>query len=554
MKTDSTQIGNAMKNKALHGRKRRLIGWKGAVLSVCLWIFWTSPAWAKLHFGPYLQSVERDSVLVCAHFDDTDKARVSVLLEDGTKKSVPLEGHEPACARFAELTPDIEYPYQFFINEKPVLDEPLPAFVAGTDSNHTFVIMGDTRSGDDSFDVSHRQIVRTIRSFSLPDALIHTGDFIEEGERFDLWQNFFRIEEDLLRTTVLFPSIGRSDQPAEWMAKLFPVLKKSPWYSFDRGQVHISVLKIWQDYSQPEEEVGGSGPQLSWLRQDLENARKNGAEYLFVVLHQPIFDVDGENPEVAKKHLMPLFERQGVTAVFSGAHFFSHIERNGVHYFTNGGGGAVLEKRLPPEGIFRFYSAIHHYLLLEIGYFGARAKAIDNQGNEFYLVDFDKKTKTAAKIASDASTVHDFAPKSSPAKEDIVSFSVYFSGEESEKDKLFSLLREIAARTGKTLRVTFRSAVSASGRASLVALGIKETQLPAAVVRDHVLSGWTVLRSGLPDALEAAPATADERDADTLRMLLALGVTLAGLILFASVLIVLRKKRKQTATGVGIDK
>ncbi len=513
-------------------------------LFIGLWI-WPSASQAKLHFGPYLQSVENGTVEICAHFDKTDKARVVLIGDDEKEQNLSFEGHEPACARVKELTPDIEYPYQLFINDKPIFDNPKPAFVSSTDTNHTFVIFGDTRSGDDSFDVSHREIVRTIRAFTLPDAVIHTGDFVEEGERFELWENFFHIEADLLRTTILFPAIGRSDQPAQWMRKLFPALKKSPWYSFDRGLVHFSVLKIWQDYSQPEEEVGPDSPQLQWLRADLANARKSGSKYLFVVLHQPIYDIDGQTPAVAKELLMPLFEHSGVTAVFSGAHFFSHIETNGVHYFTNGGGGAVLEKRLPPENIFRFFSAIHHYLQLEVGYFGARVKAIDSQGDEFYLVDLDKK-EGSTRTLSDASTVHDFAPLSSNTPPVTISFTVFFDGKKEQKEKLFTFLAETAQKTNKKLVVTFRSVLTSSDRAALAAFEKDKTHLPVAIIGNHILDGWTVLRSGLPDALETTARSAEEQDIDAMHRLLVLGVILAGLmVLISTFVVVFRRKKRQ---------
>ena len=222
--------------------------------------------------------------------------------------------------------------------------------MAHSDVSQTFVIFGDTRSGEESFSLAHDQVVQAIRENAVPDAIFHTGDFVEDGESLELWESFFQIESDLLATAPIFPAIGRSDQPGLLMRGLFPVLAESPWYGVDRGDAHVAVLKLWQARSQGPDDSAEDGAQATWLRRDLAAARARGARYLFVMLHEPAIDLGGRSSKAIREVYIPIFEAFDVTAVFSGAHYFSHAVRNGVHYFTNGGGGAVLDTRTPEGG------------------------------------------------------------------------------------------------------------------------------------------------------------------------------------------------------------
>jgi len=282
-----------------------------------------SPAPAAIRFGPYLQSPETGTISVCAFVDAGDSLRARLLEPDGTARDVTAVGEDPACAELDGLLPNVDYHYELYVNNERTTNEDPVAFTAWSDPEQIFVIYGDTRSGDDSFDLAHRRVVRAIEETVIADAMIHTGDFVEDGRDRVLWENFFHIEGSLLASTPIFPAMGRSDQPGAFMRTAFGLLAESPWYSFDRGGVHVSVLKVWQARSQPSDEAGAEGRQARWLREDLAGARARGARYCFVVLHEPVIDMEGKSSSFARTVLMPLFEAFDVTAVFSGAHFFS---------------------------------------------------------------------------------------------------------------------------------------------------------------------------------------------------------------------------------------
>ncbi len=487
-----------------------------------------SPGYAGLHFGPYLQSPAPGVVSVCAFVDEGDPVRVRLIEPGETPRDVAAEGATPACARLSGLLPNVDYRYRLFVGGECTTGEEPLAFVASSAPEQTFVIYGDTRSGDDSFDLAHRQVVRAILETTVPDAAIHTGDFVERGDDPELWESFFQIERDLLSTTPIFPAIGRSDQPSELMGRIFPRLARSPWYSFDRGEVHVAVLNLWQASRQEEVETAPNGAQARWLRDDLAGARARGARYLFVVLHEPMIDMAGKSTSAARLVYMPIFEAFGVTAVFSGAHYFSHAVVNKVHYFTNGGGGALLEAREPKKGVFRFYSAVHHFLVLEVDRFRARVMAVNAYGEDFYQTVLEGRSESPHALAA-PTTVMTFG-----AGEAIVPMTIFSRPGCDVCEELEVELPGFAREAGATLVVTFRSLEDAENRAALQALTDQDGPAPIISLDGDVLAGMEEIEGRLVQALIRAAHLSDDEEVGPGRWFVAAVVVILGaaLLLF----------------------
>ena len=453
-----------------------------------------------LHFGPYLQSLRADTVLVCAWVDDGDGVSVELETPGSEPRRITAEGTTPACARLDGLRPNVDYRYALRVNGECASGACAPGeapltFVARSEPEQTFVIYGDTRSGDESFDLAHRQVVQGIRRSTVADAILHTGDFVERGGDRELWENFFLIEEEILSTAPIFPAIGRSDQPPELMRRIFPRLAESPWYAIDRGEVHVAVLHLWQSRRQGPDAVSPEGAQATWLREDLAGARRRGAKHLFVVMHEPVIDVDGKTPPTIRDVFMPIFEAFQVTAVFSGAHYFSHAVVNGVHYLTNGGGGARLEARQPEEGIYRFHSAVHHFLVLEVDPFRARLRGMNAHGEEFYGVTFDEAPGALADHEAPTFVM------TFPGGVDSVAATAFILPGCEPCEALEVGLRAAALRTGATLLVTFRSLEDAGNRALLRSLTEVEGPTPIVDIDGAVLIGADEIAGRLDDAI-----------------------------------------------------
>lgn len=493
-----------------------------AVFAILCGLCLASPALAALHFGPYLQAMEPGSMDVCVAVDQGDV--VEVRLQAADAAPVTASGDMPACARLTGLQPDRQYTYEVRVNGERVTSDPPPAFVTQGTAIQTFAIYGDTRSGDDSFDLAHGQIVGALQETTVPDAIIHTGDFVERGGDRRLWESFFRIEGDVLPATPIFPAIGRSDTPSALMRSIFPLLRKQAWYSFDRDDVHFAVLHLNQTARQDDAEVAPDGAQAQWLRADLAAARERGAKFLFVVIHEPPIDPAGQTPAAIRDVFMPILESFGVTAVFSGAHYFSHAVRGGVHYFTNGGGGASLDTRPAKPGVFRFFSPIHHFLVLEVGSFGARLQAHDAQGGIFYAATLTGADTEAAGLGAPTFVRHYAGGDASTA------VTAFFRAKESELAALNRLLPEVARQAGVSLLVTFRSLDNADNRAALDVIADPFGAMPVVQVGERVLVGTEELAAGLADAVAQA-ATNPETVAGRAPQLAALAAGLAALVI-----------------------
>jgi hypothetical protein len=506
-------------------------------VSFLLILMLPATSFAGLVFGPYLQSPSEETLIVCAYVETGDKVAVRLTEASGEKKTVPAEGTQPACAKIDGLKPDAGARYELLLNGESVTEPTVLAPFAASEAGLTMAIYGDTRAGDDSFDLAHRQIVDSLTKTALVDAIFHTGDFVEQGENLDLWTNFFRIEKPSLLTAPIFPAIGRSDQPGNLMRSLFPMLADSPWYSVTRGDVHLIVTKVWQSASQPKDEVGPDGAQARWLRADLAKAKNAGARYIFVVVHEPAKDIEGNHPPAIRDVFMPLFESFGVTAVFSGAHFFSHFENGGVHYFTNGGGGASLDLREPPGGAFRYFSAIHHFLLLEAGRAGARVRAVNAYGEDFYTVDLDDSP--SAQKSQDSPTYvksYDGGPNS-------VAMTVFHLPGCGDCEQFQQELPAIAQRTSVTIVATFRSLENPDNRAILASLTDQESPTPIVALGKEVYVGSEQIDTLLESEIADSAAQIGSGGNSGPRTAILIAVFTAGAILLLSLIAVALRKR-----------
>jgi Calcineurin-like phosphoesterase len=492
------------------------------------------PAAAKLHFGPYLQSLSPSETAICFFIDPGDQ--VEILLQTGSEKiQKNTTGTRPACVSFKGLIADEVYTYEILLNQSPVDFGAQLSFVAHSKDDATLVIYGDTRSGDDSFDLTHARIVRAINETVVPDAIIHTGDYVEQGGREELVANFFRIERDLVARAPIFPTIGQSDQPPELMRSVYPLLTKKPWYSFDWAGAHFVICNLWKTSRQDKDETSSGGSQAKWLRNDLADAKARGIQNIFAVVHEPVIDANGNIPKALREVFMPIFEEFGVKAVFSGAHYFSHTTRNNVQYFTNGGGGALLDASEPKEGIFRYFSAVHHFLIMEIDRTGIQVKVIDSHGSEFYEAVLDGDNRNSSSAAS--SFVESYGEGERSA-----AISVYYRNRQNEVDPLAELLDRACLEAGAVVVATYRHLEHPENRASLENVADRREPLPIVVSSGTALYGMDEIELKI-DSLIADALRSPIRNFLSPQWIIIAGAIIAGMILFFW-LCSFQKKRK----------
>jgi len=234
-------------------------------------------------------------------------------------------------------------------------------------ASFSFAVFGDTRpAGQEPYAPA---LARLAGDMGRSDAqlVLGTGDYIDGSSNQAIVRaQFARFFEGLaplqaVRSIPVAMAPGNHDirgVPAN--EAIFKEYFGHLRFSFDRGGCHFIILNT--DGARTSHRIDDA--QVQWLRRDLEEHKD--ALFTFVALHEPLFPVDGHVGSSLDAHadrrdsLHALFVRQGVDCVFAGhEHLYNHQERDGVHYFITGGGGAPLYAR-PERGGF------YHYLLVRV--------------------------------------------------------------------------------------------------------------------------------------------------------------------------------------------
>ena len=139
---------------------------------------------------------------------------------------------------------------------------------------------------------------------------------------------------------------------------------------FDWGSAHFSVIN--SDINNVGSTEGARDAfwheQTQWLQADLKGAAKASLRFVFAH-HPPITAVkrrQGDNPQMIA--LEPMFEEFKVTAAFFGHdHNYQHYLKNGIHYFTTGGGGAPLyDVDVPPAGVTQKVERTENFVVVKV--------------------------------------------------------------------------------------------------------------------------------------------------------------------------------------------
>lgn len=318
--------------------------------------------------GPYLQNVSTSSVTIM--WESSSNAKGVVKLIDGSGRVIEEthadEMHEVVVDN---LEPGRRYRYTVECDGETRSGEFATAPEAG--APFSFVVFGDSRSNAGS----HLRVVERVRR-EVPDFILGTGDMVDKGGREVEWQAFFDIEADLLRENVMFPSLGNHDRQgpgrtADNFRKYFSLPENSPnperYYAFTYGNSRFLVLDS-------NAYAFALTDQTAWIEQQLQQARLDRSiKHIFVSMHHPPYSISlhGGRTEL-RNAWTPLYEKYGVTAVFSGHdHCYSRAEKNGIRYFVSGGGGAPLYPRARKSDPLdleanRYFERTNHYLRVVI--------------------------------------------------------------------------------------------------------------------------------------------------------------------------------------------
>ena len=220
----------------------------------------------------------------------------------------------------------------------------------------TFVVIGDNRSGDETY----KKLVSMIME-RKPDFVVNTGDMINKPGSKQEWTNFWEMSRPI--TVPYFLTVGNHDVHAG-MPKSEKIYKEQVdlpgnelYYSFTAGNSLFIVL----DSNIAGQEKKITDEQFQWLEAILSGARQ---KHKFIFLHHPLYtDLDkghhshdslDKYPE-SRDRLKALLMRSKVDAVFAGhEHYYQRKVIDGVMQIITGGGGAPLYDSEEDGGFYHY--------------------------------------------------------------------------------------------------------------------------------------------------------------------------------------------------------
>ena len=229
------------------------------------------------------------------------------------------------------------------------------------------VIYGDSQHDADV----QRRIVNAIILLK-PLAVFRVGDLVEDGNDPLQWKLFREITEPLLTTTQYYPVLGNHERESELYFVNFPQINHQHWYSVESEGIHFIILDSNLSLKPGSE-------QYNWLVSNLKGV-KEGVKFKIVLFHHPIFSV-GMHPEDEmglRSILLPLFQKYGVSVVFSGhEHAYERLEYQGIYFIVTGGGGSALRGQSRDRWYLQKFKKVYHFCLLSLGNDLLRVRAID---------------------------------------------------------------------------------------------------------------------------------------------------------------------------------
>lgn len=165
--------------------------------------------------------------------------------------------------------------------------------------------------------------------------VVHTGDVVEIAEVEDEWVDLFNQSQQSLLMGPLAPASGNHDEYGLNTGENFPEafnnhfnvpaaqgkIDGGSYYSYDYNGVHFVVANS-NDYKNADKKALGK-EQLDWIRKDVEQARKNGAKWVVLQYHKPLFSksyhsLSDEDVQNVREDFMKLIDDLDIDVAMQG--------------------------------------------------------------------------------------------------------------------------------------------------------------------------------------------------------------------------------------------
>jgi predicted phosphodiesterase len=314
--------------------------------------------------GPYVNHVDASSARVLWVAEPGAPRATVRLTGDGTVREstsapAPIGGRPELLnsVAFKDLKAGTRYRYVISQGKEAMRGSFITAPAPGASPPIRFVVYGDTRT----YPENHRRVAAAIAK-ERPEFVVCSGDLVRSGEVWETWQEeFFGPAASYLARACLWPVRGNHEDDAVFYRELFDLPGNELYYSFDWGNAHFVVLDCLSDRAE----------MLEWLERDLD---ANRAQWTFVFLHEPIFNVGGHASHWGREDFLPALERHGVDFVLAGhSHLYERFLPIGppggkpiIHIVSAGGGAPPYPSVPSPVLAGGVGQSVLHYCVFEL--------------------------------------------------------------------------------------------------------------------------------------------------------------------------------------------
>lgn len=244
-----------------------------------------------------------------------------------------------------DLEPDTKYYYQVGSEsgEKSNIGSFETAGESGDD--FTFIQYTDTQNAYWNENVRNEAafgadtIKQALDIAGETDFVLHTGDLIETAEVEDEWLDIFSQSEESWLKQPLVVAPGNHDEYSlnggDVLEEKFnehinaPVtndhISGGSYYSFGYNGVHFVVANT-NDNKESEDNPEGKAlgeEQLAWIEEDIKKARENGAKWVILTYHKPLYSksyhsLQDEDVQKVREEFMKMIDDLDVDLVLQG--------------------------------------------------------------------------------------------------------------------------------------------------------------------------------------------------------------------------------------------
>jgi cytochrome c biogenesis protein CcdA len=297
---------------------------------------------------PYLLDVTSKSAVVAFHLSKPLPAIVKIIEQDKIRIFESPQEMRSHFVKITGLSAGFSYRYEVICGDGVVRtvpgDQSYELRTSGfSGESFSFVVYGDPRPGDNVTPYYHQKIVEQILDYDPMFSLV-LGDMVDNGDRIEDWHQFFQVESQLIRRSVIYPVLGDNDYKLGRGKYLnfFPNLENG-FYRFKWGGVHFFGLYAWDTKGkQSAREFDADSPQMKWFQSEISKEEVQNAPFRIVFVHDPIYISRGQSSEIFKRVWTPVFKKYNVDVVFASWHLYERSIHEGITYIISGGGGAEL--------------------------------------------------------------------------------------------------------------------------------------------------------------------------------------------------------------------